>query len=270
MLVSRRNELGQAIQHAVARDELSVHYQPVVDLQDRRILGCESLLPWKAGSLGEILPDEFIPVAEETGLIVPIGNWVVQETCRQIAQWRRNGDPAGLLPVSVNLSNKEFWHGGLLEHLDDTLAAAALEPQALVLEITEGVIMDNAHRAEALLDEMHQRGLPVHIDDFGTGYSSLARLQHLRIDVIKLDRAFVQQVDTRPEARAMAAAIFHVSTAIGATIVAEGVETEAEARTLLDLGYTSAQGYLFARPMPIDTLMGLVRSKGVHVGAKVA
>ncbi|MDX6206263.1 MAG: hypothetical protein QOF39_2320 [Frankiales bacterium] len=258
-LVSRMSTESQ-LRQAVDDGSFALHYQPIVNLADRRITGFEALIRWPVERDGQQLlvpPAEFLPIAEETGLIVPIGRWVVAETCRQIAKWRLAGDPAGRVPVSVNLSHKEFWHAGLLDHLDSTLAEARLEPQALVLEITEGVIMDNAHRAEALLDQMHQRGLPVHIDDFGTGYSSLGALHRFRIDALKIDRSFVVAMSGGKRSAELVRTIVAMGESLGLGVIAEGIEQQAEVAMLEQFGCRLGQGYLFSRPLPAAAIAGL-------------
>jgi EAL domain-containing protein (putative c-di-GMP-specific phosphodiesterase class I) len=202
-------------------------------------------------------PCEFLPVAEETGLIVPIGHWVVEEACRQVATWRASGAWAGRLPVSVNLSHKEFWDAGLLEHLDATLSSYGLEPQALVLEITEGVIMHNAHRAEDLLDQMHQRGLPVHIDDFGTGYSSLEALHRFRIDALKIDRSFVVAMSGAQRSAELVNTIVRMAESLGMGAIAEGIEEPEQVRMLRRFGCEFGQGFLFSKPLPAEQVGGL-------------
>ena len=263
-LVSRMSTESR-LREAVDEGAFALHYQPIVNLADGAITGFEALIRWPETRQGRqvlVPPAEFLPVAEETGLIVPIGRWVVQEACRQITQWRLDGEPAGRLPVSVNLSHKEFWHGGLLDLLDTTLAAAGLEPQALVVEITEGVIMDNAHRAEALLDEMHQRGLPVHIDDFGTGYSSLEALHRFRIDALKIDRSFVVAMSDATRSAELVRTIVRMGESLGLGVIAEGIEKPAEVAMLRGFGCLLGQGYLFSRPLPAPAISSLLAALG--------
>ncbi|MDX6221144.1 MAG: hypothetical protein QOD91_198, partial [Frankiales bacterium] len=248
------------LRQAVDEGSFALHYQPIVNLANGEITGFEALIRWPVVRERQLIlvpPAEFLPVAEESGLIVPIGHWVVEEACRQIAAWRRVGEPAGILPVSINLSHQEFWNAELLDHLDETLAAARLEPQALVVEITEGVIMDNAHRAEALLDEMHERGLPVHIDDFGTGYSSLEALHRFRIDALKIDRSFVVAMTGAQRSAELVRTIVRMSQSLGLGVIAEGIEQRNQATMLRRFGCLLGQGYLFARPLPAEEISGL-------------
>jgi diguanylate cyclase (GGDEF)-like protein/PAS domain S-box-containing protein len=242
---------------ALRDGELRVAYQPIVDLVERRIIGAEALLRWTHPSRGEVPPAEFIPAAEQSGLIVPIGAWVMDRACRDTLRLRAEDD----VGISVNVSIRQLSDGRFTEWLAELLERTHLPSRRLTLEVTESVLMDEVAPIGRAFDRLRAQGVKVAIDDFGTGYSSLARLQLLPVDVIKLDRAFVAGVDVRAEARDMATAILHLSAAIGADMIAEGVETEAEAATLVDLGFSMAQGYLFARPMPIQDLSRLLGSR---------
>ncbi len=195
-------------------------------------------------------PAEFIPIAERSGLIVPIGRWAMETACNDMLSLQRDNG----LYVSVNVSARQLIGRSFAEWLEGVLSRTGLPPSALIVEVTESALMDDVAPIRVALNRLRSQGVRVAVDDFGTGYSSLARLQDLPFDMIKLDRAFVTNVGVRPQARRMAAAILQMSAAIGAAIVAEGVETETEADTLLDLGYEMAQGYLLARPMPIEEL----------------
>jgi len=204
-------------------------------------------------------PSEFIPIAEQSGLIVPIGAWVMDRACRDSLRL-----PGGeTLGISVNVSIRQLTDGRFAEWLAKLLERTRFPASMLTLEVTESVLMDEVAPISTGFSRVRAQGVKVAIDDFGTGYSSLARLQGLPVDVIKLDRAFVAGVDVRAEARDMATAILHLSAAIGADMIAEGIETEAEAATLVDLGYTMAQGYLFGRPMPLADLSRLIATQPV-------
>jgi diguanylate cyclase (GGDEF)-like protein len=245
-----RMRIQDALRGALQRDELHVKYQPIVALQTRCIVGAEALLRWTHPPTGNIPPFDFIPIAERSGLIVPIGQWVMETSCTDMLPLQRDHG----LYVSVNVSMRQFADRDGVDWLERTVSESGLPPSALMVEVTESALMDDVPTFRLAVDRLRSQGVRVALDDFGTGYSSLARLQVFPVDMIKLDRAFVRDVDSRPEARGMAAAILQMSAAIGAAIVAEGVETEAEAQTLMDLGYEVAQGYLLARPMPIDDL----------------
>jgi diguanylate cyclase (GGDEF)-like protein/PAS domain S-box-containing protein len=261
--VQDRLAIQAGLRVALGGGQLRLVYQPIVRLSDRRILGSEALLRWTHPERGDVSPAEFIPIAEQSGLIVPIGQWVMNTACEDALPLQREH----AVYISVNVSTRQLIGGGFTEWVDRVLERTGLSPRALTIEVTESALLDNISPIRVAFDRLRCRGVRVAIDDFGTGYSSLARLQHLPVDVIKLDRAFVAGVDVRAEARGMAAAILQLSDAIGAAIVAEGVETEAEAATLLDLGYTAAQGYLFARPMSIEDLTARLGTTAVPSGA---
>jgi diguanylate cyclase (GGDEF)-like protein/PAS domain S-box-containing protein len=261
--VQDRLAIQAGLRVALGGGQLRLVYQPIVRLSDRRILGSEALLRWTHPERGDVSPAEFIPIAEQSGLIVPIGQWVMNTACEDALTLQREHG----VYVSVNVSARQLIGGGFTEWVDGVLERTGLSPRALTIEVTESALLDNISPIRVAFDRLRCRGVRVAIDDFGTGYSSLARLQHLPVDVIKLDRAFVAGVDVRAEARGMAAAILQLSDAIGAAIVAEGVETEAEAATLLDLGYTAAQGYLFARPMSIGDLTAQLGATAAPIAA---
>jgi diguanylate cyclase (GGDEF)-like protein len=263
--VREQLEIQDGLRKAMDAGQLHIAYQPIVHLDNRQIIGAEALLRWTHPEKGNIPPVDFIHVAEKSGLIVPIGQWVMRSACETMAPLHNECD----VYIAVNVSVRQLVGDLFAAWVEDVLARTRLAPCALVVEVTETALMDDIGLVRSAFHRLRAQGVQVAIDDFGTGYSSLARLQRLPVDVIKLDRAFVTDVDSRPEARAMAAAILQVSGAIGARIVAEGIETEAEAATLLDLGYTTAQGYLFGRPMPIEDFRAQLintqrlRSKGL-------
>ncbi len=252
--VQERLAILEGLRAALSDGQFRVAYQPIVNLSDRSIVGAEALLRWIHPDRGSVPPAEFIPTAEHSGLIVPIGRWVMDTACAAIRSLHRDHG----LYVSVNLSLRQLTGGGLAEWIEDVLNRTELPPDALIVEVTESAFMDDLASTRSAFHCLRTSGVRVAIDDFGTGYSSLARLQDVPVDVIKLDKAFVTGVDVSPDGRAMAAAILQLSRAIGATIIAEGIETEGEAATLQDLGYTTGQGYLFARAMRIADLTACV------------
>ena len=196
-------------------------------------------------------------IAEETGLIVPIGRWILGETCRQIAEWRAAGAPAGVR-VSVNVSNRQFWHGGLLEDVTSCLRDADLEPRDIVLEITETVVMYNADLAERTLTELHDKGFALHIDDFGTGYSSLQALHRFPIEALKVDRSFVAGLGEDPRSTELVRTIAMMARNLGLDVIAEGIETPDQRNRVEALGCGYGQGYLFSKPVPGDVAAAFV------------
>jgi len=255
--VRQRLDLQDGLRRAMDGGQLHIAYQPIVNLADRRMIGAEALLRWTHPEQGPIPPCDFIPIAETSGLIVPIGQWVMHTACSTMLSLHRKYG----VYIAVNVSVRQLAGDLFARWVEDVLARTGLPPGALVVEVTETALMDDIDLVRSAFHRLRSQAVQVAIDDFGTGYSSLARLQHLPVDVIKLDRAFVTGLDTRAEARSMAAAILQVSAAIGARLVAEGVETEAEAATLRDIGYTVGQGYLFGRPMPIEELTARVNAE---------
>jgi diguanylate cyclase (GGDEF)-like protein/PAS domain S-box-containing protein len=251
-----RLRIQDGLRVALDAHELHVDYQPIVSLAARHVIGAEALLRWTHARWGHVRPSEFIPIAERSGLIGPIGQWVMTTACNDVLSLQRNHG----LYVAVNVSARQLVGPNFADWVELVLDRSGLPPSALIVEVTESALMDDIPTIRLAFDRLRSQGVRVALDDFGTGYSSLARLQVLPVDVIKLDRAFVTDVDVREEARGMAAAILQMSSAIGAAIIAEGVETQAEADTLLDLGYEMAQGYLLARPMAIADLRAMVGS----------
>jgi diguanylate cyclase (GGDEF)-like protein len=241
---------------ALQRGELVVHYQPIVSLRDRTIAGFEALVRWNHPHRGLVPPLEFIPVAEESGLIVPLGAWVLRAACRQFAEWNARGGCASF--VSVNLSARQFAQADLVESVAACLRETGLDPAALKLELTEGVVMGDAERTVHMLDALKRLGLQLCVDDFGTGYSSLSYLQRFPLDGLKIDRSFVRALGESDGADALVRGIVSLARGLGLSVVAEGVESEGQAARLLGLGCDYAQGYLFARPLPADLAEALV------------
>jgi diguanylate cyclase (GGDEF)-like protein len=252
-----RLTLETCLRHALERNEFSLHYQPKVDLATRQITGVEALLRWTHPERGMLPPAQFIPLAEETGLIVPIGRWVLKEACAQNMAWQRRG----LRPVSmaVNLSPRQFVDESLLQDIDEALAASGMSPVLLQLEVTESMVMRNVPRAIKVLDAVQSRGIRLAIDDFGTGYSSMSLMKQFPIDTIKIDRSFVRDLPDDTEDRAIAQAIISMGKALGMTVVAEGVETTEQEAFLRDNSCDEMQGFLFSRPIRPEQLADLLR-----------
>jgi diguanylate cyclase (GGDEF)-like protein len=252
-----RLALENCLRHALERDQFSLHYQPKVDLTGGQITGVEALLRWTHPEYGMLPPAQFIPLAEETGLIVPIGRWALNAACAQNMEWQRRG----LRPVSVavNLSPRQFADENLLHDVDEALAISGMSPVLLQLEVTESMMMRNVSGAIKVLDALQSRGIRLAIDDFGTGYSSMSLMKQFPIDTLKIDRSFVRDLPDDTEDRAIAQAIINMGRALGMTIVAEGVETSAQEAFLRAHGCDEMQGYLFSRPLPPEQLADLLR-----------
>lgn len=242
----QRLDLELALREAIQRRELSLHYQAKVGAHDGQILGFEALLRWHRTDGGTVPPDRFIPVAEESGLIGEIGGWVIAETCRQIAAWARQGK--GWQRVAVNVSARQLLGEDLVELIRRETSLHGIDTSLLEIEVTESFIMSNPKQSLAILRDLRQMGLTIAIDDFGTGYSSLSYLRRLPADVLKIDRSFVQEATSDRSVRAIIETIVSLSRTLGMSIVAEGVETAAEADLLRNAGCDVLQGYLFAKP----------------------
>jgi diguanylate cyclase (GGDEF)-like protein/PAS domain S-box-containing protein len=258
-----RVALEASLRHAIERKQLFLHYQAKLDLKTRKITGCEALLRWNHPELGTISPAQFIPLAEESGLIVPIGRWVLQTACAQNVAWQRAGYPA--LLMAVNLSARQFNDGSLMEDVADVLKRTGMQPELLELELTESMVVHDLERAARLLGEIKKLGVRIAIDDFGTGYSSLAQLKHFPIDTLKVDRSFIQDIPANEEDKTMTQAIIAMGKSLGLTVVAEGVETEAQQNFLSEHACDETQGYYFSKPIAADAMENLLRE---HVSDK--
>jgi diguanylate cyclase (GGDEF)-like protein/PAS domain S-box-containing protein len=247
----------EELRDAIANDQLSVVYQPVVHLASGTMSGMEALVRWEHPTRGMLAPSEFIPVAERTGAITELGHWVLERACRQVAGWQDLLPEDRQLTLSVNLSGRELDQPGLTERVLATLAATGFPARQLVLEVTESALVDPEH-ALPTLQALSAAGIRIAIDDFGTGYSSLQYLNEMPVDILKLDRSFVSRLDGSPESAAIADAVVRLSETLRLGTVAEGVETEEQARALVLLGYRQGQGYHFSRPLPpqaIETML---------------
>lgn len=246
-----RLDLELSLRQGLDENELELHYQPIVTTDEEEIVGVEALVRWRSPRRGMLAPHQFVPLAEETGLIVPMGRWVLEEACRALQDWTANNPRRRPLTVSVNLSALQFSQHRLLEDVSTTLESTGLPASQLCLEITETVLMTDTTATQATLDSLHGLGVRVAIDDFGTGYSSLSYLKRFPIDVVKLDRTFVHGVVTDPVDTEIANAVVRLSKALKMTAVAEGVETDTQRRMLVQLGCPLMQGFLTARPLPV-------------------
>ena len=258
-LVLERLALKADLQRAVVADEFDVHYQPIVTIQTGGIVGVEALVRWRHPERGLVLPGEFLGLAEETGLILPLGRYVLGEACRQVASWRMRGHPH--LGVSVNISAKQLASRNLSGEVIDALAGCALDPAALTLEITESTLLDSKIVVRRL-EDLRKLGVRIAIDDFGTGYSSLNYLRRFPVDALKLAKVFVEELGTSPEQDRLVAAILRLSATMGLETVAEGIELEQQRDRLRALKCQYGQGFLYSRPVPADELDSvLVRAR---------
>ena len=255
-----RLALESALRHALGREEFVLHYQPKVDIATGRIVGVEALLRWNHPDLAMVAPNQFIPLAEETGLIVPIGRWVLRTACAQSAQWRREG--LADMRIAVNLSARQFSDDGLIADIGDALAEAALPADGLELEITESMVMQNPERAVTTLSRLRELGISVAIDDFGTGYSSLGYLKRFPIDNVKVDRSFIKDLPHDTDDAAITRAVIAMAQSLRIRVVAEGVETREQLEFLRDHQCDECQGYFLSRPLPAPEFALLARTWG--------
>jgi EAL domain-containing protein (putative c-di-GMP-specific phosphodiesterase class I) len=245
------------LRRAVERDELTLFYQPKVDIVSGRIAGVEALARWKHPELGFVPPGRFIPIAEETGLIVQLGQWVLRSACTQAQRWVSQGLPP--LTLSVNVSSAQFKQGRVWHAVKGALANSGLAAGSLVLELTESMLMDNADESVGMLYELKELGVRLSIDDFGTGYSSLSYLSRFPLDELKIDRSFVRSLTANSQSEAIVGAIIALAKQLKLKVVAEGVEKAEQLRFLRDQSCDEYQGYLFSRPTPATFLANLLR-----------
>jgi diguanylate cyclase (GGDEF)-like protein/PAS domain S-box-containing protein len=256
--VIERLDLAADLGRAVEKDQLHLCYEPQISLASGRICCVEALVRWRHPTRGEVPPAEFIPLAEETGMILPIGDWVLREACRQVKAWQERWPAPAPLTIAVNLSARQLQHHGIVDDVHAALAAAGLDPRSLVLEITETEIMEQLDAAITILTALRRLGVRLALDDFGTGYSSLSYLQRLPVDILKIDRSFVVDVARSIEDSALARGILTLAQTLGLETVAEGIETAEQLAALRELGCQLGQGYLFARPLgpgAVDALL---------------
>jgi diguanylate cyclase (GGDEF)-like protein/PAS domain S-box-containing protein len=258
-------QLETDLRHCVENDEISVLYQPIFDLDTEQITGVEALARWQHPELGMISPSKFIPLAEEIGLINRLSERVLSRACGDIGSIHREGYD---LPLSVNLSCKQFASDRLVEKIDDILTENEFSPSHLKFEITESLFFEHQERAVGFLNQFRAKGIEIHIDDFGTGYSNLGYLRQLPVTVLKVDRTFVSMIDEDGRNDEIVKAVVTMAINLGLRVIAEGVETEAQRTVLKDLGCNAAQGYLFAAPMPLSSLREYLIKKGIAPGIR--
>jgi diguanylate cyclase (GGDEF)-like protein/PAS domain S-box-containing protein len=260
-LLEQNFELESSLHGALGRGEFQLYFQPIMDVANRQLHAMEVLLRWQHPVKGMVFPDLFIPIIEENGLIVPIGEWVMRRACEQNVEWQRQGLP--VVPLAVNLSPRQFLQRGLVDSIAAILAETGLDPSLLELEITETALMQHGVQTLDTLSRISAMGIRLSIDDFGTGYSSLAYLKRFPVQKIKIDRAFIKELDQSADDRAIVSAIIALSGSLQLSVVAEGVETEAQFALLGKKGSHFAQGYLFSRPLPADRATGFFSEYGV-------
>jgi diguanylate cyclase (GGDEF)-like protein len=256
-----RLDLENLIRTAIDEGQFDLHYQPKIDASTFRLVGAEALIRWTHPTRGAIAPDDFVPIAEETGLIVPIGDFVIREACKQVKVWSTS--PVGAVPVSVNISSHQFSESGFVDNVLDAVASAGIATTQLELEITESVLLQDADRTLVQLNTLKEAGISLSIDDFGTGYSSLNYLKRFPIDTIKIDRSFVKDLHDDADDAAICAAIIAMSRQLGLNVVAEGVETRDQLKFLRRHKCDHIQGFIFSRPLSADDFFAfLVRISG--------
>jgi diguanylate cyclase (GGDEF)-like protein/PAS domain S-box-containing protein len=262
-----RMSLETDLRQALGRDELRVHYQPIVALITGRVLGAEALLRWQHPDRGLISPSEFIQLAEETGVILPVGRWILTESCHQATRWQVEHPSDPPYTISVNLSPRQFRQDDLVEQVTQVLAATGLDPGCLKLDITESMVMDDAPKTLGKLEALSALGVTLELDDFGTGYCSLNELRRLPTRAVKLDRSFVHGITTDGQSLAIVHALTSLAHAIGMDVTAKGVETEAQLAQLLAIGCDRGQGYYFAQPLTPEAMGNLLMRQ--HSGGSI-
>jgi EAL domain-containing protein (putative c-di-GMP-specific phosphodiesterase class I) len=251
-----RLNLESRLRKALEQDEFLLYYQPQLDLRSNRITGVEALIRWQNPKMGLVSPADFIPLAEETGLIVAIGEWALFTACAQVKTWLNAGLPP--LEMAVNLSSVQFRQSKLTNTIEQALKAANLAPQHLKLELTESMIMHQAQDTIATLHQFKEMGVGLSVDDFGTGYSSLSYLKRFPLDSLKIDRSFVKDITSDPDDAAITNAIIAMAHSLNLSVVAEGVETPAQLEFLRTHGCDTIQGYLLSKPLPAEELVPLL------------
>jgi EAL domain-containing protein (putative c-di-GMP-specific phosphodiesterase class I) len=254
------------LRNALEHNELQLHYQPQMELDNGRVIGVEALLRWQNEELGNVPPDTFIPIAEDSGLIVPIGEWVLRTACTQLKAWQDTGVP--VLRVAVNISVRQFMHPGFQELVQRVLQETGLEAESLELEITESLLMHDVEGAIQLLHDLKALGVQLAIDDFGTGYSSLSYLKNYPIDRLKIDRAFVQDITTNSQDAAITKAVISMAHNMNLRVIAEGVETKDQLNYLMEEDCHEFQGFYLSKPVPAHEVCLFIEQHSVTTQEK--
>ena len=265
--VAERQFIETSLRHALAQQEFALHYQPKVNLQSGAITGVEALLRWNHPTRGSILPAQFIPLAEDCGLIVPIGLWVLREACEQARLWAEAGLPP--ITMAVNVSAMQFRDESFAEDVNTILADTGLDPRSLELELTESALMTRAESTASTLQRLRENGMRIVIDDFGTGYTSLSYLQKFPIDALKIHESFVRQITTAPDKMSIVSTVIGMGRSLKLPVVAEGVETQAEFAFLKAHHCEGGQGHYFSRPLPAAQFQSLLKT-GINPRGTVA
>jgi len=263
-----RLEIETQLRHAIRRGEFELHYQPLINLESGAVVGMEALLRWHNEPLGNPGPDRFIPIAEETGLIIPIGEWLLQQACRQAVLWQEEGHEP--LRIAVNISSRQFVGGGIAHSVEKALTETGLAPGLLELEITEGLLLGDAPQTRRTLDRLKKLGVRLSLDDFGTGYSSLGYLRRYSFDVLKIDRSFIHDLEAKPEeAAGLVKAIIAMAHSLGLEVIGEGVETALQAEFIRSRDCNLAQGYFYSKPLSAAQFSAWLRQQTQRNGEAV-
>jgi len=257
--VQKRLELESRLRQALENKDFQLHYQPIYNIKDRTPIGVEALIRWQDPEKGLIMPDEFIPFAEETGLIIPIGDWVLEQACKQVVEWESQG--LGQLLLAVNISSIQFDNGKLYSSVISTLQNTGLAAQQLELEITERMFLNITDNVKETLDKLTHHGVNLSIDDFGTGYSSLSYLKQLPIDTLKIDRSFIIGIPEDKDDVQIAATVVTMAHGLGMDVVAEGIETEEQLQYLNSLNCGRGQGYFLSKPQSAENITKLLSAQ---------
>jgi EAL domain-containing protein (putative c-di-GMP-specific phosphodiesterase class I) len=245
----QRLEIRADLQRALTNREFVIHYQPIVGLQESGIVGMEALIRWRHPQRGLVSPLDFIPIAEETGLIIPIGRWVIEEAAKQAKRWQAASPHGEAFTMSVNVSARQLMRAEIVDEVASVLRESGIPPQTLILEITESVLMNDRSAAIARLTQLRELGVRVAVDDFGTGYSSLGYLSSLPIDILKIDKSFIDRVAAGSEDSAIAKAVIKLGNSLSLTVVAEGIEAADQATALRAMQCQRGQGFYFSEPL---------------------